>query len=174
MYKRKSTTGSKIFDSALDDIYHILNTFSPRAITAGGSSVTNNYPITTEGGFYVTGTNGMGYKLLKGMLVKASSTSNQSIRIADMGDYNILGVVYEDTLPAGTCKIVVSGMVYIYFNSNGATRGDYLRISKSGDTANEDRGKAQSSFTRPDALFLKGFVHETIAGEGLALCTLLR
>lgn len=172
MYKRSFSSGSRIIDKLFDEVYKILNTIQKLSVTSG--AVQKVVPITDEGGLYVTGVNGMGFKLSKGTLVKVSTTTSGQFVITNQDDYNVAGIVYEDTLPGAVLKVVYSGNVYVYFNSEGSTMGDYFRMSRSGDTANTDDGKAHSQSSRPDALWLKGYVQETIAGEGLALCTILR
>lgn len=172
MYKRPSTSGSKVIDKLFDYVIAILNTMAKSSVSSGPAQKV--VPVTDEGGMYVTGINGMGFKLAKGTLVKVSTTTSGQFIITNEDDYNVAGIVYEDTLPGAVLKVVYSGNVYVYFNSGGSTMGDYFRMSRSGDTANTDDGKAHSQSSRPDALWLKGYVQETIAGEGVALCTILR
>lgn len=172
MYKRPFTSGSRPVDKLFDYVISILNTMAKPSISSG--AIQKVVPVTDDGGMYITGVNGMAYKLIKGTLVKVSTTSLGQFVITNENDYNVAGIVYEDTLPGADLKVVYSGNVYVYFNSNGSTMGDYFRMSRSEDTANTDDGKAHSQSSRPDALWLKGYVQETRIGEGLALCTILR
>lgn len=172
MYTRKSTTGFTGVDRALDDLIAYINRMGK---SSGVTAQATEYPMTSEGGLYITGTNGMGYKLNKGLLVKTSTVSNLTFVIAVEGDYNISGVIYEDVESGGTCKVVVSGPADVFFNSNGATRGNYVRMSKAADTVNTDTGKAQSDdIARVDPLRLIGWVFESRSGEGLSRCILKR
>jgi len=171
MYQRKSTTGFATVDRAFDDLIAYINRMGG---STGATGAITQYPITTEGGFYIAGINGMGYKLQRGVLVKASTTDTQKFIICNEDNYNVSGIIYEDSNPGEACKVIVSGYAQVYFNSNGATMGDYFRMSKTADTVNTDTGKAQSQSTKPDALWLKGFVHQSVVGSGLALCSILR
>lgn len=171
MYQRKSTSGDTKIDRMFDDFIDYVNRMG---LTSGTTASMTQYPITPEGGHYWTGINGMGYKLQKGILVKASLSDDNKFIICNEDDYNVSGVIYEDTPAGGTCKVVYSGPAYVYFNSNGVSRGDFWRMSKAADTVNDDTGKAQGKSEKPDSLWLKGFAHYSLIGEGLALCSVLR
>lgn len=171
MYQMKNTTGIASVDKELTALISYINRQNG---SSGVTASATSYPITPDGGFYITGTNEMGYKLPRGYLVKASTTSNGQFLICNENEWNVSGVVYEDSNPGTQIKVVVSGHVYVYFNSNGVARGDFFRMSRTDDTANNDAGKAQSQSSKPDALWLKGFAHYSLAGEGLALCSVLR
>jgi len=172
MYLKKSSSGLPTVDRCFDDLIAYINR---QGSSSGTVSVATTYPITAEGGFYITGINGMGYKLNKGLLVKTSLTTDLTFVIAVENDYNISGVIYEDVESGGLCKVIVSGPADVYFNSNGATRENYVRMSKSADTGYTDNGRAQSdSISRVDPLRLLGWVFESRSGEGLARCILKR
>lgn len=167
IYTRR-TSGDPNVDKEFDRVYKILNKFNAAPSTA---TVTSDYIITTEGGLATKFTNGSGYTIPKGYLVRHSDSANRTVIVADEDDYDILGVSYN-VIPHGTVGyIVLFGPCDVYFNSNGATRRHYFRMSKTSDTGNTDTGKAQSdSIVRIDTIRMLGFVCDSLVGEGLTRC----
>jgi len=173
IYTLKNKTGLNTVDKAIAEIYRILNSISGGTGASGSwSSVTPAvYPITVEGGFYVTGKNGNGFTLPKGTLVKVSTVEDGAFIIAEEEDYNIAGVIYDRVAPGKIAKVVIFGAVDVMFNASGATKGHYFHMSKISDTA----GTAQSaSIDRIDMLRILGWVWESRSGSGLARCILKR
>ncbi|MBT8489893.1 MAG: hypothetical protein KJN62_02475 [Deltaproteobacteria bacterium] len=175
MILTRKTTGFPSVDKVTDDIYRLL-----KKVEAGVSSGSDPgvYIITPLGGIAMRVTNVAGYKLQTGYLVQMSATANRSVILAPQGTYfNVAGVVYTDIANGEEGYVVTTGPCDVYFNSNGATAGDYFRISLTTDTANNDNGKAHSASgsgsipeDRFDLVRFLGFVQDTITGEGLARC----
>lgn len=173
IYTLKNKTGLNTVDKAIAEIYRILNGIVGGASASGsGSSVTPAvYPITVEGGFYVTGKNGNGFTLPKGALVKVSTVEDGAFVLIDEGDYNVAGVVYDRVASGKIAKVIVFGAVDVAFCAPGATRGHYFYASKIADTG----GSAQSAaIDRIDMLRMLGWVWESRSGAGLARCILKR
>lgn len=170
IYARKRTTGYYNTDSAIDDIYEILNTIEPSSSTTTPGEIIR----TPEGGYGFTMSNGGGTIISKGFLVSGTSTDN-TIITAPIDSYNIIGVAYDDISVYGSGLIIFFGLVDVYFDSGGASSGDYyFRVTKSNDSS-PTAGVAHSESTdRIDRGRLLGFPIETKTSEGLARCVLKR
>ncbi len=165
-YTRKSC-GDPTVDRVFDDVYRILNRLDS-GITGASGPATGTPNISTV-------TNGSGVSLYMGYLVIVDDANNLSVTAAPEDSYNIIGVVYDSEIPAGADgNIVTSGPADVYFNSNGATRGYYFRMSKSADTGDTDTGKAQSeAITRIDTIRKLGYIMQSHVGSGLTRCMLI-
>lgn len=171
--QRLSTTGYSSIDKNLDHIIKFINNLGIQ----GGSTTTtttNEYHKKTNiGGDAIRVQNLSGILLPKGYLVKGSASSTEhGVTVLNEGDYEIIGAVWEDIPPYSTTGyVVISGPVDVYFNSNGATAGNFIRMSRSSDTVNTDDGKAQSdSVNIIDPIDRRGYVWSSRVGEGLARC----
>jgi len=167
-YTRK-TCGSPPIDRVFDDVYRILNRLDS-GVTAASSPSAGQQNL-------VQVTNGGGTDINMGYLVHVDTTADYSVVLSPEDAYDITGIVYDSVIVSGGTGYIVpvgSGYADVYFNSNGATRGEYFRMSKSGDTGNTDTGKAESeTINRIDTIRNLGFVMQSRVGEGLARCFLI-
>ena len=82
--------------------------------------------ISSDGGFYITLTNKTGATSVKGTIVVASTTQNNSVAIAPKNSDNPIGVILEDGVADGSeVKVVVSGKAYVLLQDGLASRHGY-------------------------------------------------
>jgi len=89
--------------------------------------------MTPDGGIAVTVTNGTGSASVKGSLVSASPTADNSV-ILQTNEYDTVGIVYDGGVADGNkMRIVVAGIAKVLFkNSVQAVRG-YVAIAADTD-----------------------------------------
>jgi hypothetical protein len=169
--QRGSSTGNHAVDKEIDRLYRFLSRLQTDGWSGSPTVVNTEIIYTSLGGVAVKVQNGSGELIPKGYALKPIGTS--SVTIANENDFNIAGICYQSIAPYGFGYMVVIGWCNVYFNSNGATIGNYLRMSKTGDTVSTDTGKSNStSMTSMDTFRFMGYCFETRIGEGLAKCCL--
>lgn len=148
----QSIAGTKTFN----DPIVAADTVSPLA----GS----NFMITPEGGFAVKLTNKTGSASVKGSLLKASGTYDNSVALCGAGDRNIAAFMYSDGVADGSdVWVVTAGVAQAKMASGStATRGQHCVISST------ENGRARSMSDPGDSEFFCGRFLESVSAGGLA------
>ena len=128
--------------------------------------------VSAEGALLVSLTNKNGSSISKGYLVHGTTTDS-GVSLTDVGDPDIMGVVYDTTCADGaTCWIAIQGIADVYFGTT-TTHDHIARMTASGDTGAAD-GVAisepvpTSPFATDKHFQEIGHVLEDIGGAGLA------
>jgi len=90
--------------------------------------VVQNSIITPLGGLAIKLSNNTGSTILKGMLVKASTTIDNSVVLTTGTDFVTMGVAFQDINNGSEGWIVISGVAEVLPYSNAPVRGDIVRI----------------------------------------------
>lgn len=103
-------------------------------VATGILMVSDKAGLTPEGGVAVKLTNKTSANSVKGMLVEASSTTDNAFQIAAADGIHMIGAVYENGVADGSgCWVVISGVAQVLLkDSTAATRGYWATMS---DTA---------------------------------------
>lgn len=164
----RSTRVQDLFGWMLD-VYYYLTEF----LSASSESV----KITPDGGIAVKFKNRTGAVSVKGYVVTASSSYDNSVSLIVVDAPNPIGVIYESGIPdGGDVWVVVSGKAHIYFVGN-TTRGNFARGFLSSDVGYVS-GQALSEayptspFASDKHFYEIGHVLESRTGAGLALTVL--
>ena len=86
---------------------------------------------TAEGGLAISLTNKTGAASVKGMIVDASTTTDDAFGIEGADDLNPIGVVYEAGVADGSeCWVVVQGIAEVLLkDSTASTKGYWVKVS---------------------------------------------
>lgn len=104
---------------------------------------TNKCMLTVDGGYAIKLTNNSGVTIEKGRLVDAD-TSDLSFKLADAGEYSVIGISYESIDDGQEGWIVIFGIADVLMEDNtSSTAGNWV---KSSDT---EAGYANSTNLNP-------------------------
>lgn len=177
VYNKKASTGIASVDKAFDHLIDYINRLNVSGGSSSSTTINPYYFVTELGGHAYRVENLSGITLSEGYLVKVSSTSTGlGVTLSNEDDFEGIGAVHSSIPPYSTSGYVVMlGPANVYFNANGATAGQLLRMSRSDDTVNTDTGKAQSTtIDDVDANERIGEVTVGRSGEGLSRCFIKR
>jgi hypothetical protein len=128
--------------------------------------------FTDEGGLAVAILNGSGAASVKGKIVEADSSVDNSIELAGVDDVDPCGIMYNSGVPDGSLMwIVVAGIADVLYGT-AVTRGTFARVPVAADSVAAGLAVAEALPTPPfatDKHFQEiGHPIESIGAPGLA------
>lgn len=167
----QSTTGRKT------QIGRNLNTTfeAQLSVNDNGDIEATKVMQTVEGGIAIKLTNNTGSTLLRGYIVSVDSSGDIRVKLTPIDSPDTIGVIYQDIANGASGWVVVSGMAYVIY-ANNATRGQFARSCKTGDTgAAAGKAFAEAIPTPPTAdthFYEIGHVLESKTAGALTLTVL--
>lgn len=137
--------------------------------------LTPGFPLTPEGGFFVTLLNKTGANSVKGTVVCAHDTVDNAVKKIVVNVPDPIGIIYDDGIADGQpVRVVISGLADIYFI--GSTNRGYLARGFITGDAGYVSGQAlseavpSSPFASDKHFYEIGHVLQSRTGAGLARC----